>query len=57
MKPVLRNQSQLLVSHKLNRVIRIRPLAKLNFSFRRVGFGLKPKITTYECKTHSVQVR
>jgi len=52
MKPVLRNQSQLLVSHKLNRVIRIRPVAKLNFSFRRVGFGLKPKITTYECKTH-----
>jgi len=53
MKPVLRHQSQLLLhrSYKLNRVIRIRP-AKLNFVFRPVGFGLKPQIKTYECKTH-----
>ena len=46
MKPVLRYQSQLLFrkSYKPNLVIRIRPLTKLNFSFRPVGFGLKPKI-------------
>jgi hypothetical protein len=50
MKPVLRYQSQLLFrkSYKPNR---IRPV-KLNFRFRPVRFGVKPKITTYECETH-----
>ena len=50
MKPVLRYRSQLLFrkSYKPSRVIRIRPV-KLKFSFRPVGFGLKPQIKTYEC--------
>jgi hypothetical protein len=54
MKPVLRYQSQLLFrkSYKPNRVIRIRPAAKLNFVFRPRGFGLKPQIKNYECETH-----
>jgi hypothetical protein len=53
MKPVRRFQSQLLFrnGYKANRVIRIRPAAKLKFNFRPVRFGLKPKITTYECKS------
>src|SRR5438034_1436142 len=53
MRPVIRYQSQLLYrkSYKPDRVIRIRP-AKLTFEFRPVRFGLKPKITTYECETH-----
>jgi hypothetical protein len=53
MKPVLRYQSQLLFrkSYKPNRVLRIRPAMKLNFVFRPVGFGLKPQIKTYECKS------
>ena len=53
MKPVLRYQSQLLFrkSYKPNSGIRIRPAAKLTFSFRPVRFGLKPKIITYERKT------
>jgi len=53
MRPVIRYQSQLLYrkSYKPDRVIRIRP-AKLNFEFRSVCFGLKPKIKTYECETH-----
>ena len=48
MKPVLRFQSQLLFrkSYKPNRIIRIRPAAKLSFSFRPVRFGVKPKMTT-----------
>jgi hypothetical protein len=52
MKPVRRFQSQLLFrnGYKANRVIRIRP-EKLSFNFRPVRFGLKPKITTYECKS------
>ena len=51
MKPVLRYQSQLLFrkSYKPNRVIRIKPGAKLNFVFRPARFGLKPQIKTYEC--------
>ena len=47
MKPVIRYQSQLLFrkSYKPNRVIRIRPTAKLNFVFRPMRrFGLKPKL-------------
>src|SRR5438876_11283187 len=53
MRPDIRYQSQLLYrdSYQADRVIRIRP-AKLNFEFRPMRFGLKPKITTYECKTH-----
>jgi hypothetical protein len=53
MRSVHRSQSQLLFrnSYKANRVIRIRPTAKLNFSFRPVRFGLKPEIITYECKS------
>jgi hypothetical protein len=45
-KPVIRYQSQLLFrkSYKPSRVIRIRPMGKLNFVFRPAGFGLKPKI-------------
>ena len=47
MKPVIRYQSQLLFrkSYKPSRIIRIRPV-KLSFSFRPVGFGLKPQIKT-----------
>lgn len=45
MQPVLRYRSQWLFhkSHKPNRVIRIKPAAKLNFIFRPVRFGLKPQ--------------
>lgn len=48
MKPVLRYRSQLLFrkSYNPNRVIRIKPAAKLNFIFRPVRFGLKPEIKT-----------
>jgi hypothetical protein len=51
MKPVLRYQSQLLLrkSYKPSRTLRIRPSAKLRFSFRPVRFGVKPQIKTYEC--------
>jgi hypothetical protein len=53
MKPILRYQSQLLFrkSYKPGRTFRIRPV-KLKFTFRPVGFGLKPKLKSYECKTH-----
>ena len=53
MKQMRRFQGQLLFrkSYKLNRLIRIQPATKLNYSFRPVRFGLKPKITTYECKS------
>ena len=46
MKPVIRYQSQLLPrrSYKPNRVIRIKPAAKLNFIFRPARFGLKPQM-------------
>ena len=56
MKPVRRFQSQMLFreSYRPNRVIRIRPAAKLNFSFRPLRFGLKPKMTTYECGIETV---
>lgn len=52
-RPVPRYQSQLLFrnGYKANRVIRIRPAAKLKFSFRPVRFGLKPEIISYECKS------
>ena len=52
MKPVIRYQSQLLArrSYKPSRVIRIRP-EKLRFDFRPVRFGIKPKITSYECES------
>jgi hypothetical protein len=54
MKPVIRYQSQLLFrkSYKPSRVFRIKPATKLSFVFRPAGFGLKPKFTLYECKTH-----
>jgi hypothetical protein len=53
MRSVLRYQSQLLFrkSYKPSRVLRIRPV-KLNFEFRPVRFGVKPKIKTYECELH-----
>ena len=47
MKPVIRYQSQLLSrkSYKPNHLIRIRPLAKPNVTFRPTRrFGLKPKL-------------
>ncbi len=47
MKPVLRHQSQLLFrkSYKPNRVIRIRPTARLNLVFRPLKrFGAKPRL-------------
>jgi hypothetical protein len=49
MKPVIRYQSQLLFrkSYKPNRVLRIKPITKLCFSFRSVRFGMKPRIKTY----------
>jgi hypothetical protein len=49
MKPVIRYQSQLLYrkSYKPNRVMRIRPV-KLNFEFRPVRFGIKPRFKTSE---------
>ena len=54
MKPILRYQSQLLFrkSYKPNRVLRIRPVVNLQFTFRPVRFGVKPQIKTYECETH-----
>lgn len=50
MKPVIRHRNQLLFfkSYKLNQSIRIKPGAKLNFVFRPVRFGLKPKIANTE---------
>ena len=53
MKPALRYQSQLLLrrSYKPKRVLRIPPVAKLNFDFHPVRFGVKPQIKTYECNT------
>jgi len=52
MKPVIRYQSQLLPrrSYKPTRVIRIR-VVKLRLNFRPVRFGIKPKITSYECES------
>jgi hypothetical protein len=49
MKPVPRYQSQLLFrkSYKPNRNLWIRPV-KLKFTFRPVGFDLKPKLSTQE---------
>ena len=47
MKPVIRYQSQLLFrkSYKPNRVIRLRPAARLNIVFRPANrFGVKPKL-------------
>jgi hypothetical protein len=48
MKPTIRHQSQLLLrrSYKPKRVIRIRPLPRLNIVFRPVNrFGVKPQLT------------
>jgi len=49
MKPVPRHQSHLLYRrcYKPMRVIRIRPVTKLNFVFRPAKrFGVKPQLTT-----------
>ena len=48
MKPILRYQSQLLPrrSYKPKRLIRIRPVPRLNIVFRPVNrFGVKPRLT------------
>jgi len=48
MKPVLRFQSQLLYrkSYRPRRVLRIRPIGKLNLVFRPARrFGVKPQLT------------
>ena len=48
MKPVMRNQSQLLFrrSFKPNRAMRIRPTQRLNLVFLPVNrFGSKPQLT------------
>ena len=52
MKPIIRYRSQLLFrkSYKPNRVIRIRPTARLNPVFRPIRAG--PQEKTYECETH-----
>ena len=54
MKTAIRYQSQLLFrkSYKPNRLIRIRPVTKLNFVFRPVRFGMKPQIKTHEHEAH-----
>ena len=46
MKPIIRYRNQLLFfkSYKPNQTIRIRPATKLNFTFRPVRFGLKPRL-------------
>ena len=46
MKPVMRYRNQLLFfkSCKPNQIIRIKPATKLNFVFRPVRFGLKPRL-------------
>ena len=47
MKPVIRYQSQLLFrrSYKPNRLMRIRPAAKANITFRPMRrFGVKPQL-------------
>jgi hypothetical protein len=50
MKPAIRYQSQLLFrkSYKPNRILRIKPVAKLTLVFRPARFGLKPRIKAYE---------
>jgi hypothetical protein len=48
MKPIMRYQSQLLFrrSYKPNRIMRIRPMPRLNLVFRPVNrFGSKPQLT------------
>ncbi len=51
MRSVSRYQSQLLyrMSYKPNRIIRIRPDAKRNLTFRPTRAG--PQIEKYECQT------
>jgi hypothetical protein len=50
MKPVIRYRNQLLFrkSYNPNRFIRIKPSGRLNFVFRPLGFGLKPRIKSHE---------
>lgn len=51
MRSVIRLQSQLLFrrSYKPNRIVRIRPGAKRNLTFRPTRAG--PSINKYECQT------
>jgi hypothetical protein len=51
MKPMLRYRNQMLFRQSIQpkRILRIRP-AKMNFVFRPVRFGVKPKITKYESR-------
>jgi hypothetical protein len=53
MKPMIRYRRQLLFrkSNRSNRMIRIRPAAKLKFTFRPMGFGQKPRLEIYEYAT------
>ena len=46
MKQVIRYQSPLLVyrSYKPSRILRIKPVGKMNFIFRPARFGMKPEI-------------
>jgi hypothetical protein len=46
MKPVIRYRNQLLFfkSCKPGQTVRIKPATRLNFVFRPVRFGLKPRI-------------
>jgi hypothetical protein len=46
MKSVIRHRNQLLFfkSYKPNQTIRIKPSTRLNFVFRPVRFGLKPRL-------------
>jgi hypothetical protein len=46
MKPIIRYHNQLLFfkSYKPNRSIRNKPATRLNFIFRPVRFGLKPRL-------------
>lgn len=52
MKPIVRYRSQLLPrrSYKPSRILRIPPI-KMQFVFRPVRFGVKPKIIDYEFTT------
>ena len=53
MKPVIRYRNQLLFrkGYNPNRVIRIKPAGRLNFVFRPLGFGLKPRIYRFPSGT------
>jgi hypothetical protein len=54
MKPIIRYRNQLLFfrSYKPNQRIRIRPTTRLNFVFRPVRFGVKPRIIMAQRGSH-----